>query len=122
MAHQSTASVGSTALDVIEDPALADEVGVTSGGRVANLRGQSSPEDSCDNKPKDALVRNSSEDMTAENMSPTQHAALQVPAGRTSRTPQEVHDADVQRARFLEQQRQRSGLHWSPIPWLQVAE
>ena len=66
MGHQCTATVGSAALDVVEDPALADEVGVTSGGRVANILGQSSPEDSCYNKPQDALVRNSSEEMTSE--------------------------------------------------------
>ena len=72
MAHQSTASVGSAALDVVEDPALADEVGVASGGRVASQRGQSAPQDSCDKKPQDVLVRNSSEKMTAEDASPTQ--------------------------------------------------
>ena len=79
MAHQCAATVGSAALDVVEDPALADEVGVTSGGRVANLRGQSSPQDSYDKRPQDAL--------TAEDMSPMQHAALQ------GCTPQAVHEA-----------------------------
>ena len=43
MAHQSIASVGSAALDVIEDPGIAVEVGVTSGGQVASLRGRSAP-------------------------------------------------------------------------------
>ena len=55
MDPQCTATVGSAALDVVEDPALADEVGVASGGRVASQRWQSSPEDSCNKKPQDAL-------------------------------------------------------------------
>ena len=119
MDPQCSASVGSAAIEIVQDPALA-EVGVASEERIAGQCGQSAIQDGCDEKPQDALVRNSSEKMTAEDTSPTQHAASQVPTG-SSPLP-EVRESDDPRVRFLELQRQRSGVHWSLIPWFQIVD
>ena len=67
MDPQCSASVGSAALEIVQDPALA-EVGVASEERIAGQCGQSVIQDSCDEKPQDALVSNSSEKMTAEDV------------------------------------------------------
>ena len=127
MAHQSTATVGRAAEVNIEAiPALAVEMGVAGGGqfgRAADIQGRSAPQDRCDEPLQGALVENSfPEERTAENMLPTQHAALQVPGGRMSRTLQAVHEDDVQRARRLECQQQLMGVHWGLLPWLQLVE
>ena len=65
MDPQCSASVGSAALEIVQDPALAD-VGVASEERIAGQCGQSAIQDSCDEKPQDALFRNSSEKMTGK--------------------------------------------------------
>ena len=53
-----SASIGSAAVEIVQDPALA-EVGVASEERIAGQCGQPAIQDSCDEQPQKALVSKS---------------------------------------------------------------